>query len=170
MKTIIIQGSSRNNGNTRRIADLISKELHADQVDLCNKTIHPYSYDHVYREDDFFPLFRKVVSYDLILLLTPVYWYAMSGLMKNFLDRITDCLKVEKETGRKLRGKALAAVSCGSDPTEVEGFFIPFALSADYLGMEYLGDLHTYIGDGELNKEVLKKIERFTNNLKRGSI
>jgi len=46
--------------------------------------------------------------------------------MKTFFDRITDCLKIEKETGRKLRGKAMTMVSCRSDDEIKEGFAMPF--------------------------------------------
>ena len=35
--------------------------------------------------------------------------------MKKFFDRISDCIKIEKETGRKLRGMEMAVLSCGSD-------------------------------------------------------
>lgn len=167
MKTIIIQGSARHNGNTSKIANILAKDLKADVIDLCKKNIHSYSYTHEHMEDDFFPLIRSVVEYDLIVFLSPVYWYTMSGLMKNFLDRITDCLKVEKETGRKLRGKAMAVVSCGSESIATEGFFIPFTLSASYLGMRNLGNLHTYLDEKSPNEQVLKSLEQFSQKLKR---
>jgi multimeric flavodoxin WrbA len=63
----------------------------------------------------------------------------MSGTTKKFIDRLTDCLMTEKETGRKLRGKAMAVVSCGSDSDLKTGFSMPFVETAKYLGMTYLG-------------------------------
>ncbi|MGB5170658.1 MAG: NAD(P)H-dependent oxidoreductase [Eudoraea sp.] len=165
MKTIIIQGSARSTGNTDKIAQVLKKQLKADRIDLCLKNIHPYSYEHHHSEDDLLPLMRTIVEYDLIILLTPVYWYTMSGLMKNFLDRITDCLKVEKETGRKLRGKSLATVACGSEPQAIEGFFTPFVLSAEYLGMTYLGSLHTYVRQALPDKANIKSILVFIEKL-----
>lgn len=88
----------------------------------------------------------------------------MSGLLKNFLDRITDCLKSEKETGRKLRGKNLVIISCGSEEAEVEGFFVPFQLSAEYLGMNYCGHVHTWIEE-DMSEEVKTKINFFAIQL-----
>ena len=96
-----------------------------------------------------------------------VYWYSMSGLMKAFFDRITDCLKIEKETGRKLRGKYMAAISCGSDDNEVEGFFVPFQKSADYLGMTYVGNIHTWIESNHPPEIVWNLISEFAANLEK---
>lgn len=166
MKTLIIQGSSRSTGNTSKIIGLLKDRLHADLIDLRLKNISAYDYEHHNQDDDFLPLMREVVKYDLLILVTPVYWYSMSGLMKNFLDRITDCLKIEKETGRKLRGKSLAAIACGSEETVTPGFFDPFRLSAAYLGMQYLGELHTWIEDVEPTLQVKDSVTSFAEYLK----
>ncbi len=169
MTTLIIQGSSRSTGNTLRIIRLLKDQLQADIIDLRLKNISAYDYEHLNCNDDFLPLMRRAVTYDLIILVTPVYWYSMSGLMKNFLDRITDCLKIEKETGRLLRGKSLAAISCGSDSTITPGFFEPFRLSAAYLGMQYLGELHTWIEEVEPTPQVKELVNNFVPHLKTAS-
>jgi len=90
----------------------------------------------------------------------------MSGLMKTFFDRLSDCLRIEKETGRKLRGKNMAAISCGSDEIETEGFFTPFRKSAEYLGMNYIGNIHTWIEDELVSSEVDTRIQNFAKLLK----
>ncbi|MEM7368635.1 MAG: NAD(P)H-dependent oxidoreductase [Bacteroidota bacterium] len=162
---IIIQGSARSKGNTHKISTILQQKLRAEIIDLKTLTIHGYSYEHEYIADDFLPTMRKIVTYEKIIVVTPVYWYAMSGIMKNFFDRITDCLKIEKELGRKLRKKQMAAVACGSDKIETEGFFVPFQYSAEYLGMKYLGDVHTWIDKEELEAEVLRRIERFVQQI-----
>ena len=165
MKKAIIQGSSRSNGNTKQIAKLVAKELDCDFLDLKNYQIGQFDYDFNNWQDDFLPLMRRIVDYDLLLFLTPVYWYSMSGVMKTFFDRITDCLEIEKETGRKLRGKYMATISCGSERKATEGFFIPFRLSAQYLGMEYVGDLHTWMKKDKPTKKVIRKVKEFTHQL-----
>lgn len=163
--SIIIQGSSRSEGNTHTIVKILQEQLGADLIDLKTLTIHPYSYRHEHIHDDFLPTMRTIVQYKSIIFATPVYWYAMSGIMKNFFDRITDCLKIEKDLGRQLRGKKMAAVACGSDDIVTEGFFVPFRNSADYLGMHYLGDVHTWMDNGRVEAEVLDRIERFALQL-----
>lgn len=161
MSSIIVQGSARSKGNSHQIATLVQQYLNADIIDLAQKDIHPYTYDHQHIDDDFIPTLEQIIKYDTIVFITPVYWYAMSGLMKNFFDRITDCLKVKKEIGRQLRGKKMIAIACGSDSTQTEGFFVPFENSAAYLGMEYIGHLHTWISDATPTDEVIKSIEDF---------
>ena len=61
----------------------------------------------------------------------------------------------------------MAAVSCGSDDIETEGFFVPFKNSAEYLGMQYLGNVHTWIENEAPEQEVLTKIKSFTSDLNR---
>ncbi|HPG11607.1 MAG TPA: NAD(P)H-dependent oxidoreductase [Chitinophagaceae bacterium] len=169
MNFIIIQGSARSDGNTNLIARILQEKLNAGFIDLKTKNINGYEYGHENMDDDFMSVIREIIKYDAVIFITPVYWYAMSGLMKNFFDRITDCLKVEKETGRKLRGKYLAAVSCSGDPDETEGFFVPFHNSAGYLGMHYLGDMHTWTDDDntEVEPVVLERINAFVKQLKK---
>jgi len=165
MSNIIIQGSSRSKGNTNQIAKIIQDGLGGEIIDLKQHNIGSYSYEHENRNDDFLPIMKRIVEYDTIIFITPVYWYAMSGTMKIFFDRITDCLQIEKEIGRKLKGKNMLAISCGSDGIETEGFFVPFKNSAEYLGMNYLGDLHTWIENEIPEHEVLIKIKSFVADI-----
>ena len=76
----------------------------------------------------------------------------MSGRMKVFFDRLTDLLRIEKDTGRQLRDKYMAVISCSNGGNLEEYFWLPFKNSAEYLGMHYLTDLHTYQGDVDIDK------------------
>ena len=166
MKTVIIQGSARSIGNTHKVVALLRKQLECDLIDLKKYRFGHYDYQRENADDDFLPLMKKIPEYDLIIFATPVYWYSMSGLMKMFFDRITDCLKIDKETGRKLRGKSMAALACGSEEVETEGFFVPFSSSAEYLGMNYLGHIHTWIEEKEPSQKVIDRINTFAKQLK----
>ena len=116
MNGIIIIGSSRSDGNTRKIVDQMAHFNNSlDIVDLNDKNIGYYDYSHANEEDDYIPLVERVLNYDLIFFVTPVYWYSMSAIMKTFFDRITDLLTIRKDLGRKLRGKMMGSISCGSD-------------------------------------------------------
>ena len=149
MKRIIVQGSSRSNGNTNKIVQFLQSHLECDFIDLSECDIRQYDYKNRNQNDDFLTTIEKIVEYDLIIFATPVYWYSMSGIMKTFFDRITDCLNIDKEIGRKLHGKNMAAISCGSDSFDNDGFFIPFEKSAEYLGMYYFGHLHTWVEEND---------------------
>lgn len=142
-KKVIILGSSRKNGNTTRIVDEISKDTGIDVIDLSDYNISYYDYESKNREDDFLPLIRRILKeYDTLIFATPIYWYNMSGIMKVFFDRFSDLIRIEKETGRKLRGKKIGVISNSHDNEIEDSFYIPFKKSADYLGMEYLGHAH----------------------------
>jgi len=162
MKGVIIQGSSRSNGNTNIIANYVKHKTGFEIIDLNQLMIHGFDYDFKYHNDDFIPTMHKIVNnYDAIIFATPVYWYSMSGLMKNFFDRITDCLKVEKEIGVKLRNKKMGMISCGSDATLKKGFEMPFVESANYLGMHYLGNIHTWIENDMISKSLQMELNTF---------
>jgi putative NADPH-quinone reductase len=163
---IIIQGSSRVDGNTSRVVSYLADMVQFDVVDLKTKQIGYFDYNHQNSNDDFLPLLRDIVSqYDVMVFATPVYWYTMSAEMKTFFDRISDALKIEKNTGRKLRGKYMAALSCGSDEDLNPGFFEPFELSAEYLGMHYLGHVHTWNDGRAVTNDVALKLRSFADQL-----
>jgi multimeric flavodoxin WrbA len=133
-----------------------------DVIDLRSKKIGHYDYEYQNTQDDFLPLMEEIVeNYDVIIFGTPVYWYSMSGIMKNFFDRITDCLKIRKDIGRKLRGKHMGMISCGADADLKEGFVMPFKESANYLGMHYVGDIHTWIENDLIPKELKENLGIF---------
>jgi len=166
MKTIIIQGSSRSDGNTQKVSIELQKYLNADIIILNNKNIGHYDYEYNNQDDDFPALIEKIANeYDLIVFASPVYWYTMSGRTKVFFDRISDTIRISKEVGRKLRGKKMAALSCGYGSDIIEGFFLPFQKSADYLGVEYVGDIHTWVQTESLDEEVIMNIKEFAKKI-----
>ena len=142
-KKVIILGSSRSNGNTTRIVNEIASQFNIDVVNLKDYKFSYYDYESKNREDDFLPLIKGIIEkYDTLIFATPIYWYSMSGIMKVFFDRFSDLIRIEKETGRKLRGKKFAVISNSHDDELEYDFYLPFRLSAEYLGMEYLGNQH----------------------------
>jgi GrpB-like predicted nucleotidyltransferase (UPF0157 family) len=110
-------------------------------IDLNERQISPYRYDGVYPESDQFPiLVEQMISSDLVVIATPVYWYSMSSSMKNFFDRFSNLLRgTHKPLGEALYGKKICLFSTGSDKRLPFGFEVPFSSTAIYLGMDYLG-------------------------------
>jgi len=167
MKTLIIQGSARSDGNTKKVSLELQKHLNCDILDLKDKNIKHFDYEYNNQDDDFPALIENIAeNYDLLIFASPVYWYTMSGYMKVFFDRISDAIRISKDTGRKLRGKNMAALSCGYGNEDIEGFFLPFQKSAAYLGMNYLGDIHTWVQSENLEEEVKERISKFSDKLK----
>ncbi|MBC6993946.1 NAD(P)H-dependent oxidoreductase [Neolewinella lacunae] len=153
MKKLIILGSSRKNGETKKVVSELMRISDWDLIDLTDFNISHFDYEHLNRTDDFIDLLKRITeNYDVLIFATPVYWYSMSGIMKVFFDRLTDLLRIEKDTGRKLRGKYMAVISCSNGDNLGEMFWLPFKKSAEYLGMNYIADLHTYEGRMEDDK------------------
>lgn len=165
-KTVIIQGSSRSKGDTNTIINYLNTENKFDIIDLKTKYIGHFDYDFNNIDDDFIDLMTVIIEkYDTIVFATPIYWYSMSGILKVFFDRISDLLKTNKELGRKLRGKNMAMISCNNSSSSVNGFSIPFSESANYLGMNYLGDIHAWVESGIITTEVRSIIDDFKKKL-----
>ena len=143
------------------ISSLLSKELDAQVFLIQDRQIGYFNYENQNRSDDFLPLIKELLSYDIRVLITPVYWYTMSAQMKTFLDRFSDLLKWEKDLANAMKKVSWFVISCGSDDAEVPGFFTPFRLSAEYLDINYLGDLHVWKYNRKpLTKEVHQLIDK----------
>lgn len=164
-KTILIMGSSNSLGDTYKISKLFVDKFKMKFQDLNELVIMPYDYDHENKDDDFLGFMGHVVeSYDTIILASPVYWYSMSGIMKNFLDRFTDLLTIKKDMGRQLRGKSLMAISVSKSDDCPEEYPMPFERSADYLGMKWLGYAHFPANEPELCTSRLDTISEYLSN------
>lgn len=162
-RTVIIQGSSRSVGDTSTIVNYLANKHQFDVIDLSTKSIGHYDYEYKNADDDFMPTITNIINnYDTIIFATPVYWYAMSGIMKAFFDRISDLIR---DLGRQLRGKNMAMISTSNSDDLVNGFNTPFEASANYLGMTYLGDIHTWIENEIIPETVKTKINSFSTLL-----
>lgn len=164
MKTVIIQGSARSQGNTSRIVEYVKSLSDADVIDLLDVPLEDYTYDGTYK-DHGTALYEGLLDYDCILLATPVYWYSMSTELKRFLDRMTVCISTRKDIGRAMKGKKIGAICCSSTAEEYPHFFEPFRLTAQYMEMEYLGHVHTYIEDDEIPILVQQKLKEYTSKI-----
>lgn len=161
-KGVIIQASSRSKGNTHKIVSFFQQQTGFDFIDLKTKKIAHFDYEFKNSDDDFNKLFKEIAAkYDTIVFATPIYWYTMSGILKVFLDRISDFLFHEKEFGRMLREKEMVVISCGSEDQVFKGFTMPFLESANYLGMHFLGHIHTWIEKDVISEIAKNRINEF---------
>ena len=146
MSGVIILASSASRGNTYAAVTYLAEKTNFDIINLNTYSISYFDYNHDNQTDDFLPLMEDIISkYETIVFATPIYWYNMSATLKTFIDRISDLLKIRKPLGRQLRGKSMAALSCSGHDDQGEYFWKPFELTADYLGMHYLGNIQLQI-------------------------
>lgn len=138
--TIVILASNRKKGNTKKFVTDTYGTLTPTLIDLLDYTVTPYNYEgHYPYNDNFEQIVKAILEHDVIVLATPVYWYSMSGLMKTFFDRLTDLVTIDKETGRKLKGKIVKLLVTGTGEQLPVGFEVPFRETADYFDMIYEG-------------------------------
>jgi multimeric flavodoxin WrbA len=137
-KTAIILGSARKDSHTRTLLRNVFSDIPHDLIDLLDHEISPFDYVGDYPDkDEFSAVIDRILQVEHIVFATPVYWYAMSGIMKNFLDRFTDLTAKRQEQGRSFKGKNLFLFSVGADPEPPAGFEVPFRETAGYFGMNY---------------------------------
>jgi multimeric flavodoxin WrbA len=163
MTQVIIFGSSRSFGNTRKVIEDILCCSGINLFDLNNFDISPFDYEHRNQKDSFIPLIEKLIDYDTWIIATPVYWYNMSTQHKIFFDRFSDLLKIRKDLGHKLRGKKLFVIASFGD-SYPKGFEDTFEQICEYLGMEYLGT--SFIYSGTKHEDYLEKNKAHTDNAK----
>jgi len=152
-------GSSNPMGDTYSICKKIVDQYGMKFQDLTELVIMPYDYEYENSDDDFLGFMDHVVhTYDHIILATPIYWYTMSGIMKNFIDRFSDLLHIRKPWGRKLAGKKLQLISISKTDDCPEEYAMPFIRTAKYLDMEFQGHLHFPVTEEAICEERLAKV------------
>ncbi len=150
---LIIQGSSRSDGETAKSVECLTKGTGAEVIDLLKLSMAFYDYNYKNAQDDFVPVSQKMIAADKIIFATPVYWYAMSAPMKILFDRFSDLVRVRKQEGRALAGKEIYLLANGTDDDLPPGFETPFLKTAEYLAMHYRGAYYLHTGKNEVLRE-----------------
>ena len=95
----VIHGSSRQNGNTEALTHMMIEDIETEQIYLRDHTVYPITDQRHDAEgfqpvnDDYKQLTNRMLEHDTIIFATPLYWYGMSGHMKNFVDRWSQSLR-----------------------------------------------------------------------------
>jgi multimeric flavodoxin WrbA len=163
MKIAVLSGSSRPNGNTEALALLAVEkhtyklfDLNAYHIDPINDLRHePDGFQPV--DDDYEELIKELLEYDVWVYATPIYWYGMSGVMKNFVDRWSQFLRdPQLQFKEKMSQKKAYVVTCGGDQAKIKSLplIMQFKYIFDFVGTEFGGYV---IGQaskpGDINKD-----------------
>jgi GrpB-like predicted nucleotidyltransferase (UPF0157 family) len=139
VKVLAILGAAEGGKNTLDYIESLFANNDLEVIDLNTMEVESYKYKAPDEQDDFISIIEKFIDADRVVFATPVYWYAMSGIMKDFIDRFSDLLGGNhKELGEKLYGKKIDLLSTGSDLEIPNGFSVPFNLTAVYFGMDFM--------------------------------
>jgi multimeric flavodoxin WrbA len=154
--------SSRPDGNTAALARAAFPADRGRLVDIGARRIGYYSYTYAHAGDDFLGLVEEAIAHRVWVIATPLYWYTMSAQAKTLLDRFSDLLEERKDLGHRLRGIRLAILCAGADADAPENFAQPFELTAQYLGMPFLGCHYAQLGeDAPMTAEKHAAAQRF---------
>lgn len=166
-RPLVILASARKGGDTSHFLHKVFANVDHNVIDLLDFPISPYNYSNNYPDvDDFSKISDELLRHQVIVFATPVYWYAMSGLLKTLFDRFTDLVTVQKELGRGLKGKSIFLLTVGTDPELPNGFEIPFKLTANYLGMTYQDCIYYSTKFPKTGKGLQETINSFTAKIK----
>lgn len=162
MRILVLNGSSRENGNTESLTRAILKDLPHTHIHLREKEILPIEDKRHTEEgfqpvdDDFHEVIREVLSHDLIIFATPLYWYGMSGSMKNFVDRWSQALRDSRYRFKEeMAQKSAYVVITGGDQPRLKGLPLiqQFQYIFGFMSMKFEGYI---IGEGNKPGDVLK--------------
>lgn len=160
MKILVINGSSREKGNSEYLTNVLLKDIPHSSIYLREYHIQPIV-DQRHEEngfavvdDDYDKVIKQALEHDVLLFATPLYWYGMSGLMKNFVDRWSQSLRDKTISFRDQMAKKQAFVLIvGGDRIHIKALPLvqQFQYIFDFMNMPMIGYL---IGQGTKPTEV----------------
>ncbi|MGA8942191.1 MAG: flavodoxin family protein [Thermoactinomyces sp.] len=143
-----VYGSSRNQGNTETLTRIVLKDIPATHLFLrqyCIKPVTDQRHDpHGFTpvDDDYEKLVEKMIQHDTFIFSTPLYWYGMSGLMKNFIDRWTQSLRDPRYDFKEIMcGKQAYVIITGGEKVRLHALPLiqQFALIFQFMSMDFKG-------------------------------
>lgn len=182
MLALFISGSSRMNGNTKRLLDrcasvLESEGIACDVVQMGSTTVVPCAAcGGCYRTldnrctittDDFHELYNKMLEADIIVVGSPVYFGSATPQLMSLLDRAGYVARANgNPLSRKLGGPIVVARRAGQNFTYAQLMFWFMINDMVVPGSTYWNiGFGRAIGDVESDEEAYRTVERFGENL-----
>ncbi len=148
MKALVIEGSTREQGGTQAHIDALAQHNPGwtfEQLSLRNLNL-PAFIDHR-RDNDWsfaaptLPILEKMLEADIIILASPVYWFSVSHLMKNYLDYWTFFMRANKTPDRFfLAGKKVFTLMVAAHAEGTEWVFGSLRESVQFVKGEVVGE------------------------------
>lgn len=169
MKTIVLFGSPRNNGNTKAMLDAFLSEAYGsiEIINVYEKVIYPctdcrycYNKKECRIKDDMQDIYTKIDEADNIVIASPIYFNSLPGPLKTLIDRfqVYWAAHIRKDFSRFLLKKG-AVLLCGGAPTfenqflgaelVVKGFF--HELNTELIGIVTASNTDKYPVNENIN-------------------
>ncbi|MED0663444.1 flavodoxin family protein [Geobacillus thermodenitrificans] len=163
MSIAVIYGGTRPNGNSEILTERVIQGIATEKIYLRDFNIQPiidmrHSKEGFQeRNDDYNSIIDRILPHDILIFSTPIYWYSMSGTMKNFIDRWSQTLRDPKypDFKSKMASKKAFVIAVGGDDPYIKGLPLiqQFQYIFDFMGIEFAGYI---LGNGNKPGEVLQ--------------
>ena len=153
MKILVLMGSPNRKGSTSLLVSEFIRGARdaghqAEVIDVCHMNIHPctgcvrcgYEGPCVLK-DDVEEIREEILSSDMIVFATPLYYYGMSAQLKTVVDRF--CAYNSSLSARHLRS-ALLTVAWNSDDWTFEALEAHYKTLVRYIGLKDMGMVRGY--------------------------
>ena len=171
MRIMAFMGSPRTDGNTAKIVNAICKgaKESGHEVDIYNLSemnnqgciacdaCQLEKVDFCLINDTLTTLLPQIAKADCLIVGTPIYMLQVSGLTKNFLDRLRPFLKPDL-TAKHLPGKKYITVTCSGAPAAAFSNVTEYLNQLfSYFRMENVGNI--VAGDVNERDDIIGKPE-----------
>ena len=147
MKILALLGSTRENGNSEYLTKRMLEGTDHTMVSLADKHINSIVDERHSEEgfspveDDYEELLELLLRHDVLVFSTPLYWYGMSGPMKNFFDRWSQYLRDEQlNLKEELAKKKAYVIVTGGSSAKIKGLPLiqQFSYIFEFVNMEFV--------------------------------
>ncbi|KWW21997.1 NAD(P)H-dependent oxidoreductase [Peribacillus simplex] len=169
MNIAVIYGGTRPDGNTEILTEYLIEGIATEKFYLKDYNIKPimdmrHSKDGFQdRSDEYNSIIERILPCDILIFATPIYWYSMSGTMKNFIDRWSQTLRDPKypDFKNRMASKKAFVIAVGGDEPTIKGLPMiqQFNHIFDFMGIEFAGYI---LGNGNKPEEVIQDKNAFS--------
>jgi len=166
MSIAVLYGGNRPNGNTETLTKKAIQGLVVEEIYLKDYLIQPIMDKRHAEEgfpeinDDYDSIIDRILQYDILIFSTPIYWYSMTGTMKNFVDRWSQTLKDAKypDFKKQMSQKSAYVIAVGGDDPYMKGLPMiqQFQYIFDFIGTSFAGYI---IGEGNKPGEIVQDMK-----------
>lgn len=169
MSILVLQGSSREEGNTEQLTKLALEGIAHKQILLRELSIQPIR-DQRHEpggfsavDDDYESVVREMLRHDGIIFATPIYWYTISGVMKNFIDRWSQSLRSPDYDFKAIMAQKKAyVIAVGGDNPRIKAMPLiqQMKYTFDFVGMSFESYI---IGKGSRPGDILQDTQALSD-------
>ncbi|MGA3278128.1 flavodoxin family protein [Lactiplantibacillus pentosus] len=142
---MLISASTHVPSNSTLLAKLVLKGLVHQEVNLNDVKIFDvqdfrFAPNWPRQNDDYYGIIEQLKEAKIIVFATPIYWYGIPAILKSFIDRWSESLKVDTNFREAMQGKKIVLIIVGGDDPVVKGQVIidQFKYICEFLGMKLI--------------------------------